>query len=503
MTAPQSKHGIQPNVLFIMADQWGASLLGAAGHPAIQTPTLDALAANGRRFTRAYSESPICIPARRTVMTGTPPRTHGDRVFLPAARMPPLPTLAQCFRQAGYQAYGVGKLHVYPPRDRIGFDDVVLAEEGRPQLGSVDDYDLFLADRGYAGQQFAHGMNNNEYVHRPWHLPEDCHVTTWTTREMARIIKRRDPTRPAFWHLSYCHPHPPLVPLNAYLDLYRDMDINPPIGAPWSAVPDEMPYALRLTHDFWRAWRPAEHLSIRRAFYALCTHIDHQLRLIIGTLREEDLLDDTIIVFTTDHGDMLGDFGLWAKRLFLEGAANVPMIISGLPGDERVGEGVVDNRLVGLQDVMPTLLELAGIDIPPSVEGLSMVGDARRELLYGECREDASATRMLHDGRHKLIWYPAGNRLSLFDLDDDPHEQVDRAGDRAYRPMRAALEESLVQHLYGTDESWIDAGRLVGMPAPVFRSASNRGLSGQRGLHYPQPPVTDPSVPVGMPVRPK
>ena len=192
----------QPNILLIMVDQWPGSLLGVAGHPVIETPTIDHLASLGTYFPNAYSECPICIPARRSVMTGTTARVHGDRLFQPAAIMPDLPTLAQTFRDAGYQAYAVGKLHVYPQRDRIGFDDVILAEEGRPQLGATDDYDMYLAEQGYAGRQFEHGMCNNDYMWRTWHLPEQCHVTNWTTREMVKLIKRRDPTRPAFWHLS-------------------------------------------------------------------------------------------------------------------------------------------------------------------------------------------------------------------------------------------------------------------------------------------------------------
>ena len=104
----------RPNVLFIMADQWPARALGAAGHACVQTPTLDHLAAEGVRFTNAYAECPVCIPARHSIMTGTPPRTHGDRTFQPKLPMPDLPTLAGCFRAAGYQAFAAGKLHVHP-----------------------------------------------------------------------------------------------------------------------------------------------------------------------------------------------------------------------------------------------------------------------------------------------------------------------------------------------------------------------------------------------------
>lgn len=468
----------KPHVLLIATDHWPGSLLGASGHPAIRTPTLDQLAGSGVRFTRAYSECPVCVPARRTLMTGTAPRTHGALTNT-GARMPAIPSLARTFRDAGYQAYAVGKLHVSPQRDRIGFDDVLLGEEGRVQSGVVDDYELFLGDQGYAGQQFAHGMSNNEYHYRPWHLPERLHVTNWTTQQMARLIKRRDPTRPGFWYLSYCHPHPPLVPLQPYLDLYRDVDPGTPSIGEWAGDPDALPYRLKAQR------RHDDHRSARRAFYALCTQIDHQLRVVIGTLREEGLLDNTIILFTSDHGDMLGDHGLWAKTLFYEGSANVPMILVGVADEERVGHHRTDDRLVGLQDVMPTLLELAGIETPGTVEGLSMVSQRRRDWLYGEVGRGAEATRMIHDGRFKLIYYAAGNRSQLFDLQEDPRELRDLAGSPSHAAVYARLMALLVGELHGDDERWGQDGKLVGLPDRVYEPRPNRSLSGQRGIHWP------------------
>ena len=283
----------QPNVMLITADQWPGSLLGAAGHPVIQTPTLDQLARNGVRYDRAYSECPICIPARRTLMTGTSTQKHGDRVFGTTTEMPDLPTMAQTFRDAGYQAYAVGKLHVYPPRDRIGFDDVLLAEEGRPHLGGIDDFEMFLADQGHVGQQFAGGMNNNNYMHRPWHLSEECHSTNWLTQTMCRVIKRRDPKRPNFWYLSYTAPHPPLTPLGIYMDYYRQFEMPPALWGDWCDDPDALPFTLKMGRNYWRMLGPDALREARRAFYALCTHIDHQLRVVLGTLREEGVLDDT------------------------------------------------------------------------------------------------------------------------------------------------------------------------------------------------------------------
>ncbi|WP_233810173.1 sulfatase-like hydrolase/transferase [Paraburkholderia sp. HP33-1] len=483
----------QPNVLFIAVDQWPGALLGCAGHPSVLTPTIDHLARLGTRYTRAYSESPICIPARRSMMTGLSPRGHGDRSFKPAERLPKEPLLAQCFRDAGYQATAIGKLHVFPQRARIGFDDTILAEEGRIELGTTDDYDIYLADHGHTGEQFMHGMSNNDYMFRPWHLEEAHHVTNWTAREAARAIKRRDPDRPGFWHVSFTHPHPPLAPLASYIEMYDRLPIDEPNAGIWSERLETLPQALQVVRAYW----PAEHSAhvlrgIRQAYYALCTHIDHQIRVLIGTLRDEGILDDTLIALVSDHGDMLGEHGLWGKCVFYERAANIPFILVGTAGCKRIGRGVTDDRLVALQDIMPTLLDVAGIPIPGTLDGMSAVGAERRDFLYGECREMRSATRMMHDGRHKLIWYPAGNHIQLFDLTADPTEMVDLSSDPAYVKVRTRLEHELAKSLYGCDEAWATDGRLIGYQPDEYTPEASRTFANQRGLHYPPPPLVNP-----------
>jgi len=481
----------KPNVLLISTDHWPASLLGCAGHPAIQTPTLDQLAANGTRFTNTYAECPVCIPARRTLMTGTTPRTHGDRVFQETLPMPDLPTMAETFKGAGYQTYAVGKLHVYPQRKRIGFDDVILDEEGRQIYGVVDDYELFLGDQGYAGRFFEHGMSNNEYSYRPWFLPEETHATNWAANQMCRVIKRRDPEKPAFWYLSFRHPHPPLLPMQSYMDLYRDMgvEIDMPYTGAWTQ--EEKPcFSLQVDFDRGSKFSKEQVRGARLAFYALCTQIDHQLRVVIGTLREEGLLDNTIICFTSDHGDMLGNHNMWAKRLFYENSANIPMLLMGVKGDKRVGHHRIDDRLVGWQDVMPTLLDLADIEIPDTVDGISMVGEEKREWFYGEVDEGPRATRMIHDGRYKLIYYGTGNRRLLFDLKEDPNELVDLSESTEHVDILEKLNELLISQLYGEDESWIQNGELVGVPDQPFKPGPNRSLTSMRGAHWPPPPAS-------------
>jgi arylsulfatase A-like enzyme len=477
----------QPNVLLIVTDHWPASLLGAAGHPAIHTPVLDQLTRNGVRFTNCYSETPVCLPARRTMMTGCTPRQHGDRTFQPYRPMEPhLPTMAQCFRDAGYQAYGVGKTHTYPQRDRIGFDDIQLDDEGRTLYGVTDDYEIFLGDQGYVGQQFGHGMSNNAYQSTPWHLPEHVHATNWATDTMARYVRRRDPKRPSFWYLGYRHPHPPLVPPQRFLDHYADVDIDMPFAGDWSE--GDLPYNLQGVQAR-SVYSEREIKWARRAFYALCTHIDQQIGHLIGTIREEGILDDTIIMFTSDHGDMLGNHGMWAKQTFYEGSSNVPMIVVPQAGDTDVGFNRADDRLTGLQDVMPTLLGLAGIEVPEHLDGRSMMVEETREHIYGEFGEEQHASRMIRDERYKLIWYPCGNHAQLFDLVDDPFEMNDLAGNPDHAEVLAGLKDELLGEMYGSDEKWIKDGKLTGEPAKTFYPGPNRGLSLTRGNQWPVPPI--------------
>jgi arylsulfatase len=309
---------------------------------------------------------------------------------------------------------------------------------------------------------------------------------------MVRCIKRRDPTRPAFWYLSYRHPHPPLAPLAYYLELYRQMALDEPLVGEWAEGDGDVPWMLAAARRRGVAdGTPAvqEQLRLARAaFYALCTHIDHQLRVVIGTLREEGLLQNTIVCFTSDHGDMLGKHRLWAKRLFYEESANVPMILLGPVGDDRVGVNQVDTRLAGWQDVMPTLLELAGLEVPASVEGVSMIGEVKRKLLYGEFGEVRQATRMIRKGRYKLIYYAAGNVRQLFDLDEDPEECYDLVDLVEHDALLQELTAALVDQLYGSDMEWLQNGVLVGLPSEPFVAGANRGLTGQRGGHWPPAP---------------
>ncbi len=475
---------MKPNVLLICVDQWTGKLLGSMGHKHIMTPTLDQLAGNGTLFTQAYSTCPTCIPARRSLMTGTFPKTHNDRIFKEREPMPEgITTMPQAFRDNGYQAYAVGKLHVYPQRNRIGFDDVILCEEGRRHLdGLVDDFEIYLKERGFSGQELTHGMGNNQYTVRPWHLPEDCHPTNWTTKQMCRTIQRRDPLKPAFWFCSYIAPHPPITPPKEYLDMYRDIGVDDPFFGDWAETFDSLPYALKQRYGAFDFYDEKAVRLARMGFYAQCTYIDHQIRLLIGTLNEEGLLDDTIIMFVADHGDMLGNHHLWCKPPMCEWSAKIPMIL--IPHANAYGRcphHATDDRLVVQEDVMPTLLDLCGLEIPDTVEGISMLGNEKREFIYSEHFESDIANRMIRKGDFKLIWYPVGNVFHLFNLKNDPDELRNLSENKECAEIINELKQHLFDSLYGSDMQWVKDGEITGEPDKSYNPPPNRGLSNQRG----------------------
>jgi len=405
--------------------------------------------------------------------------------------MPDVPTLPQLFGEAGYQTYCVGKLHVWPQRDRIGFDEVLVEEQGRHQHrdipeGVADDWELYLMEQGYTGEEYATGMCHNDWVARPWHLPEKCHSINWAAREMCKAIRRRDPRKPGFWYLSFSAPHPPLTPLQVYLDMYRDVEIDmPPVGD-WAKRFDDLPHYIKgRAYPSALMGAPAHEVALaRRAYYATLTHIDHQIRTVIGYLREAELLNNTVIVFTTDHGHMAGEHGLWCMTPFYEASAKIPLIVVPPKGDDRLGIAVEDDRFAEFADIMPTLLDFAGIPVPDHVDQISLLSNERREYLYGEHGEGELAQRMIRRGRFKLIYYPVGNYTHLFDLENDPRETHDLAHDPSYADEVADLKELLKENLLDSDLEWLKDGELVGLPDKEFVPPPLQQLCGQRGIRF-------------------
>ena len=455
-----------PNVLLLMVDQMRADCLGIAGHPIIQTPHLDHLAATGTRFECAYSACPICIPARRTLMTGRSAAAHG---VLCNRHVPLLhPTLPQAFADAGYQTHLVGKLHLHPLRKRYGFHSADWSDS--PRSTNDDDYQRFL-QRHAADAQFisdAHGVGNNSWIARPWPLDNRLHFSHWCAESAINYLERRDPTLPFFLNVSFYHPHQPLTPPREHFEYYLRQPLPPPIDAAWSRVFDGPQHGLDT--ESWRVCLDENTMhQMRAAYYALITDIDDQ----IGRLLQR-IPPDTWIVFVSDHGEMLGDHQWIRKRNALEGSARVPLIIRPPASESAYPCGQLRREPVELMDLMPTLLDAIGRTPPNTIEGRSLLSlmtgtSGWRKWLHGECCNVPtlnSGMQFLTDGKYKYIWYPGRGEEQFFDLDNDPDETTNLALSASDRDL-SLWRERLVQRLVDRPEGFTDGRSLLRLDGPT------------------------------------
>jgi arylsulfatase len=485
-----------PNILLIVVDQWRADCLGAAGHPVIQTPHLDVLAADGVRFRHAYAAVPSCIAARASLLTGLHQRRHGRVGYRDGVPWDYPTTLAGTFAAAGYHTQAVGKMHVYPTRSLQGFHNVVLHDgylhavrHRDPHLVIEDDYLWDLRRRhGVDADTIDSGMGCNGYVVSPWPYDLMLHPTAWVTTQSIDFLRRRDPTKPFFLMASYHRPHPPLDPPQAYFDIYRDVPLPPVARGDWVGG-EGLPHVSLRTHsiDSPKMLDAAQIDRARRAYYAQCTFIDHQINRLIIALLEHRIFQDTAIIFVADHGDMLFDHDLEAKALPYEGSAAVPLIIRPpqrmLPPQQIGLAGRVVDAPVELRDLLPTLCDLAGIPIPAGIDGRSLMPFVRgehpswREWLHGEHEWGRFSNHWLSDGRTKYAWYSQTGREQLFDLDADPTECHDLADKR---PDEVAIWRTrLVEELADREEGYVQDGRLVvGRPVSAVLSRDPK-LSGR------------------------
>jgi len=453
----------RPNVVLIVADQWRGDALSCAGHSVVETPFLDELAGRGVRFERAYSATPSCVPARAALLTGMS-QTSTKRVGYQDGVPFDYPvTIASEFTKAGYQTQAVGKMHVYPERSQMGFQNVVLhdgflhfARRKPKDIGLVDDYIVWLREKtgNPLADYFDHGVNCNSQVARPWDKDEALHPTAWLTTEAIDFLRRRDPTKPFFLYMGFHRPHPPYDPPQWAFDQYIDAEMpDPPVG-------DWAEEVLAPYEDGWRADPSVAALSpraLRRAragYYGHMSHIDLQINRFVEALGDYGLLQDTVIMFTSDHGELLGDHNAFRKSLPYEGSARIPMILAG-PGVPR---RQVESRIVELRDVMPTLLQLAGIEPSEGIDGIDALSPAaKRDILHGEHTYAGQSVHYLVDGKMKYIWWSGTGREQLFDLQSDPCE----CHDLGNTPQIVFYRERLVAELTGRPEGFVQDGRLV------------------------------------------
>ncbi|HTQ11065.1 MAG TPA: arylsulfatase [Fimbriimonadaceae bacterium] len=486
-----------PNVVLICVDQWRGDALGCDGHPFAMTPHLDHLAGDGTRFAKTYSATPSCIASRAALYTGlsqTSTRRVGYRDGVPwdIDR-----TIASEFTANGYQTQAIGKLHVFPERSQIGFQNVILhdgylhfARKKPRDPGFIDDYIPWLREKtgDPRADYFDNGLNCNSQVARPWDKDEALHPTTWVVTEAIDFLRRRDPSKPFFLYLGFHRPHPPYDPPAWAFEQYLNVEMPSPPYGDWASEVLE-PY-----NDGWRADPNVAMLSrhalqrARAGYFGHITHIDLQINRFLETLAEHDLRESTVICFVSDHGEMLGDHGAFRKVLPYEGSARVPMILQG-PGIPR--QIVVGDAVAEMRDVMPTLLDAAGLPIPEGLDGKSLLPVAEaarqvaqsesadksahsiwREHLHGEHTAFGQSVQWITDGRFKYVWWSGTGREQLFDLAEDPQELHDLRESAEVEKWRAVL----IKELAGREEAFVQDGKLVtGQPVSALLSHPRRG----------------------------
>lgn len=484
---------MQRNVILICTDQWRGDAFSMEGHPTVRTPYLDEFADHGMRAAHMYTSAPTCVPARMTMFTGLAPAHHGRVGYQDGIPFDIQTTLPGEFRKAGYQTMAVGKMHFYPERVRLGFDDVLLHDGylhfSRGRIRNSDWYDDYLTWlRGQAGETAVSdylddGLHCNSMIARPWPLEERLHPTSWAVTKAIEWLYRRDPTRPFFLYLSFHRPHPPYDPPKWAFDQYMDLPSHPvPVGdwvddyAPWrnDKRPDSK-VAVYPEYDMHRA---------QAGYYGNMSHIDAQLERFFEVLGEFGVKEETYIAFTADHGEMMGDHNMWRKGYPYEGSSRIPFFLVG-PG---VPEQSTINEVVELRDLMPTLLECAGLDIPEGLDGrsvLPLIHDEHgttvhlpedqprstgtteepwREYLHGDHTVNGWSLQWVRSARYKYVWISATGAEQLFDMEKDPQELHNCIHDPGMKDIAEEHRQQLIRFLEGREEGFVVDGKLHTAP---------------------------------------
>ncbi len=467
---------MKPNVVLIMVDQMRGDCLGAAGHPVVETPYLDTMVRKGYMFSNAYSAAPSCIAARASLLTGLTPASHGRVGYKDGVPWRYEHTLPGELSKAGYHTQCVGKMHVHPARSLQGFHNVILhdgymhysrnSEKAYSEhWNQCDDYIHWLKkELGSTADIIDSGLECNSWVARPWPYEERLHPTNWVVNESIDFLRRKDPTKPFFLMMSFVRPHSPLDPPQVYYDQYINQDIPaPPIGN-WADTKDESKNGRIFNCSSGivseRALKRA-----RAAYYALITHIDHQIGRFLQAMGEFNELNNTIFIFSSDHGDLLGDHNMFRKSLPYNGCASIPFIVYD-PGNLLGGKkGTVIDKPCEIMDIMPTLLDAAGADIPDIVEGKSLLPIIKdqnhkwREYIHGE-HFRGDPMHYVTNGKEKFIWFSQSGTEQFFDLTNDPLELEDLSKIPKYSERITHWRNILIKELLGREEGYTDGKQL-------------------------------------------
>lgn len=487
------------HILFIMCDQLRWDYLSCYGHPSLETPHIDALAADGVLFERAYVQSPVCGPSRMSFYTGRYMSSHGATWNGFPLRVDEH-TLGDYLKPLGWRTVLVGKTHMLPDKEgmaRLGIDPasavgVHLSECGfeplerddglhpdGPYYGAEPPYDGYLRQAGFAADNPWHEWANSvtdpatgevksgwflRYSNLPARVPEPLSETPYMTRRAMDFIAGAD-GQPWLLHLSYIKPHWPYIAPAPYHAMYSVDDMLPALRSEAERASPHPVYQAFMAHRESLAFsRDEVRRTVIPAYMGLVKQIDDQLGELFGFLKERGLWDKTLIVFTSDHGDYLGDHWLGEKDLFHECVVRIPLIIRDPRPQADAMRGVTVTNLVESIDLAPTFLDYAGgeaqrhrlegLSLRPLIEGKAPRWRDHVVSEYDYAMRDASRALgveparariwMVRDDRWKYIFYE-GFRPQLFDLDSDPDEFRDLGADPHVSDVRLRMEQKLFQ----------------------------------------------------------
>lgn len=468
----------KPNVILMMVDQLRFDCLGANGNPIVSTPNLDMMANQGYNFENAYTAVPSCIPSRAALMTGLSQEHHGRIGYEDGVPWTYEKTLPRTFSSLGYQTECIGKMHVYPERNRLGFDHVVLHDGylhaarkyDNPygtQFENVDDYlAWFKKKKGIDADLMDNGLDCNSWVARPWMYEEELHPTNWVVTESIDFLKRRDPTVPFFLNMSFTRPHSPLDPPEYYFNMYMDnIEEFPEINTgDWAEHEGETdPFS---TIAIKGKYNKKDLDRMRAGYYGAVTHIDHQIGRFLIALKEHRMDKNTIILFVSDHGDQLGEHNLFRKAYPYQGSIHIPFI---LYDPANLLEGKVKNisEIVELRDIFPSLVDLATEKSVHNIDGVSVkncltdTNFVTRNYLHGEHSFGENSNQYILTKEWKYVWYPIKYEEQLFHLTVDSNETRDESNNSKYEHIKKQLKETLINELRDREEGFIKDNDLI------------------------------------------
>lgn len=458
-----------PNILLFFTDQQRFDTIGALGNPVIRTPNLDRLVSEGTAFTQAFTPSPVCVAARCSMIHGQYPVNTGcvSNGPMPEGR----DTFIGGLTQAGYRTHGIGKCHHSPdPYAMRGFQSREISEE-LTRHPERDDYLCFLRENGFGHICDPHGIRGEMYyIPQPAQMPAHLHPTHWVgDRACAFVRDQTSDEQPWFLFSSFIHPHPPFAPPNPWHKLYR-APLMPLPHLPADSESLHVQVNRRQNRYKYRDQGIDQHLlrNQKAYYYACISFIDYQVGRVLEALEETGQLDNTLILFTSDHGELLGDYHCFGKRSMHDAAARIPLLAR-LPGTFEPGARCTSPA--SLVDLAPTCLALGGGSLDShELDGENLLdiasGASERDGVYVQHGKADGGLYSLVTHDWKYTYSAADNREFLFDRKHDPSESRSRDG----LPFTRERQEHMRQRLQ----------------AFLRDNGDTEALAGEQWRHYPR-----------------